>query len=126
MMVVSFLAGGHRFGVEATQIRALQNAECAERQYTIEEILGLPIDLYGEIGFHSTLMIDHRSGDIAVRVMDPVQMIELAPDSIYPLPSLIAICCQCTAALALALTEDGLMLLVDIHHAIDEATHHEI
>lgn len=125
-MVVSFLAGGHRFCVDATQVRAMQCAQSSVRQYTAEEIFGLRIDTYGEVGFHSTLMIRHRLGDIALRVMDPVQIDQLASKSIFPLPALISACCQCRAARALVLTDQGSMVLMDIHKAIDEALHREI
>lgn len=126
MMVVSFLAGGHRFCVDATQVRALQYAETRLRQFTAEEVLGLAIDRYAELGFHSSVLVRHHTGDIALRVMDPVKIDQLALSSIFPLPALIKANCQCKSARALILTEQGIMVLVDILSAIDGAMQYEV
>lgn len=79
----------------------------------VEQLLGLSIDLYGEIVFHSTLLIKTGDDEVAVRVMDPVQLQHLPHAAPPPLPGLIAARHALTGLRALALVPQGLVLLVD-------------
>lgn len=124
LAVVSFLAGGYRCAVDAAQVRAQLPQDPDKPALPVEQLLGLEADLYGELGFHSTLLIKTGDDEVAVRVMDPVQLHELAQAAIHPLPGLIGACNQLTGLCALALVPQGLVLLVDLQLAIKSRNSH--
>lgn len=124
LAVVSFLAGGYRCAVEAAQVRAQLPQDPDKPALEVEQLLGLAVDLYGEIGFHSTLLIKTQDGEVAVSVMDPVQLQQLPQTTIHPLPELIAARNQLTGLRALALGPQGLVLLVDLQLAIETKNSH--
>lgn len=118
LSIVSFLAGGYRCAVEAAQVRAQVHENPNTTALAVEQLLGLAVDLYGEIGFHSILLIKNGDGEVAVRVLDPVQLQQLPQAAIHPLPELIAARNQLCGLRALAMMPQGLVLLVDLQLAI--------
>ena len=70
--VVSFMAGGYRFAVEAAQVASLRSPEISTAVPTAEQVLGMS---GGERPNHSgrrILLMKHPAGDYSVRVSAPV------------------------------------------------------
>ena len=104
--VVTFGAGGHRFGVEA----ALVAARVAEGAGAVaaEAALGLP-EAAGAADGRALL----RLGEHLLAVTPPVELLRLAASSIHPLPPLVAGRTRLPALRALAFDRAGVILLVD-------------
>jgi hypothetical protein len=115
--VVSFMAGGYRFAVEAGQVRTQLSAKHTDAAPTAEQLLGLS---GGETQNHSsrrTLVMKHPAGDYAVTVSGPVELLGLRLDAIHPLPPLIAARNMLAGIRGLAIGTEGVTILVDFRAA---------
>jgi hypothetical protein len=115
--VVFFVAGGHRFAVEAAQVRTQLPAAQSATVLTAEQLLGLPDGNTQPPGFRRILLIKHSAGDYAVSVSDPVELRSLEIDSIFPLPFLIAARNSLVGIRGLAVGKEGVTVLVDLRAA---------
>jgi hypothetical protein len=69
--VVSFMAGGYRFAVEAGQVRTQLSAKRSDAVPTAEQLLGLPGGETQNPGFSRILLMKHPAEDYPVTVSDP-------------------------------------------------------
>lgn len=104
--IVSFTAGDCRFAVEAQQIDALLD-EMPPSMVAVETLLGLPL-----IAAAQRRCL--RVGENRVGVSEPVDLRALPVDLLYPLPEFVARRIQIKGARALALEEQGALLLLDL------------
>lgn len=111
--VVSFVAGGHCFAVEAKQVRAQLPEAISDGAISVEEILGLPYANSQNPLLRRVLLMTCRAGNYAVTVAGPVELRVLEINAIYPLPPLIAASCRLAGIRALAMGSDKLMILVE-------------
>lgn len=114
--VVSFMAGGCRFAVEAAQVRTQLPAGRADARpacVPVEQLMGLSGDETRNPASRRVLLMKHPDGDYAVAVSEPVELHSLDIDAIYPLPSLIAARSTLAGLCGLAMGADGATLLVD-------------
>lgn len=111
--VVSFMAGGYRFAVEAAQVASLQSAEISAAVPTAEQVFGMSGGASSNHGGHRILLMKHPAGDYAVRVSAPVELLKLSIDTIHPLPDLIAAHNTLAGICGLVLGAEGMTLLVD-------------
>lgn len=111
--VVSFIAGGHRFGVEAGCVRR-QVAGDYPGAVPVETLLGMANDAYSEFGFQQVLLIKQRGADLALLVSEPVQLHCLASAAIHPVPPLVAAYASVKRMRGLAVTPQGIIALVDL------------
>ena len=112
--VVSFFAAGFRCAVEAGQVRTQLAAQHFATAPSAEQLLGLP---GGETpSARRVLLMKHPAGDYPVTVSDPVELLELRIDAIYPLPPLIAARTTLRGLRGLALGAEGVTLLVDFRY----------
>jgi chemotaxis signal transduction protein len=88
--VVSFFADGHRFAVEAEQVRTQLQAEKYDTATSVEHILGLSCDNLQNPHSRRILVMKCHAQDYAVAVSEPVELRSLDIGAIYPLPLLIA------------------------------------
>lgn len=108
--VVSFVAGGCRFAVEAGLVRMQCGPDHDERARAVEALLGLPPATAGG----RTLLMKRDGGDVAVRVHEPVELLRLRAGAIFPLPPLLAACNTLNGLRALAFAGTDLILLVHL------------
>lgn len=111
--VVSFMAGGYRFAVEARQVGTQLSAQHSAKLATAEQLLGLSGEETPAPAARRTLLIKHPAGNYAVTVSGPVELLGLRIDDIYPLPPLIAARTTLAALRGLALGAEGVTMLVD-------------
>jgi len=111
--LVSFMAGGHRFAVEATQVRTQLN-DAYPGALTAEALLGMEPDPYGGCGFQRVLMMKQAGADVAVLVTEPVLLHHLPLAAIHPVPALMAASTSLVGMRALGMTAQGLMILVQL------------
>lgn len=114
--VVSFMAGGYRFAVEAAQVRTQLPAARTATLPTpvpVEQFLGLSSEGTQNLSSRRILLMKHPAGDYAVTVSDPVELHRLDIATIHPLPVLIAARTTLTGLRGLALAPEGMMALVD-------------
>lgn len=111
--IVSFMAGGQRFAVEAWQVRTLLPEKSTATLATAEQLLGLSGGETQESAARRILMIKHQAGDYAVSVSEPVELLGLRARDIFPLPPLIAARGTLAGLRALALVAEGVTMLVD-------------
>lgn len=111
--VVSFMAGGCRFAVEASQVRTQLSAENAATVPTAEQLLGLSAGDAKSRGSRRILVMKRRDGEYAMSVSDPVELLKLRVDAIHPLPPLIAARSSLAGIRGLALGAEGVTMLVD-------------
>lgn len=112
--VVSFVADGHRFAVEAAQVRTQLSAGQYDAASCVEHILGLPGDKMQSPLSRRVLLMKGRAGDYAVTVSEPVELRSLEISAIYPLPPLIAAHSTLEGIRGLAMESDGVTVLVDM------------
>lgn len=123
LAVVSFMAGGYRFAVEAAQVRTQlpvgQGDALAPHvsPVPVEQLLGLAYVGSQNLASRRILLMKHPAGDYAVTVSDPVELHSLAFQAIHPLPSLIAARSTLMGLRGLALGADGVTALVDFRAA---------
>jgi len=86
--VVTFAAGGHRYGIEASRVSAQRPAAGDGRPLL-------------------------QIGDRLIAVTPPVELRRFEAAAIHPLPPLVAARCRLAALLALALDGEGAILLLD-------------
>lgn len=115
--VVSFMAGGYRFAIEASQVGSLQSADISAAVPTAEQVLGMSGGDTSNHSGHRILLIKHPAGDYAVMVSAPVELLRLRADTIYPLPDLIAARNTLVGIRGMVLSAEGLTLLVDFRTA---------
>ena len=109
--VVSFMAGGHRFAVEAAQVRTQLPSGQAGDLLTAEQLLGLP-DEEAQTS-RRVLLMKHPAGDYSVMVSEPVELHAVGINAIYPLPTLIAARSKLAGIRGLAMGAEGVTVLVD-------------
>lgn len=112
--VVRFRAGGHEMAVEATAIAAMRLAP-EPGALAVEDLLGLD---RAEAGPRRWLMVRSRDGERCVEVGEPVRLDSLPAESIHPLPALAAARQSLRGVKAVALGQDGLVLVVDLAEAM--------
>jgi len=123
LAVVSFMADGHRFAVEAAQVRAQLSAGQSGTALTAEQLLGLlPCEETQNKASRRILLMKHPEGDYAVAVSKPVELQRLEISAVYPLPSLIVARNTLTGLRGLAMGPEGLILLVDFSVAKAQMT----
>lgn len=118
LAVVFFTAGGHRFAVEAAQVRTQLPAGQSGTILMVEQLLGLLS--CGETqtrASRSILLMKHPAGDYAVAVSKPVELRSIEINAIYPLPSLIVARCTLAGLRGLAMAPEGVTMLVDFNVA---------
>ena len=104
--MVSFSAGGYRFAAEARQIDAMLH-DAPETMVDVDALLGLPrVD-----AAHRRCL---RVGECIVRVSEPLELLSVPVDRLYPLPEFVALRIQIKGARALVLDGQGAMLLLDL------------
>lgn len=113
--VVSFMAGGYRFAVEAGQVRTQLSAPHSTEVPAAEQLLGLSAG--ATHGSRRILVIKHPAGDYPVTVSEPVELLGLRIDEIYPLPPLVAARNTLVGLRGLSIGTEGVMLLVDFRAA---------
>lgn len=118
LAVVSFMAGGYRCAVEAAQVKAQLPPNHTDTALTAEQLLGLlPNGKALEACHRRILLIKHPTGDYAVTVASPVELRRVDVNAIHPLPDMIAARCRLTGLRGLAITTEGMTLLVDFNTA---------
>ncbi|MDP2901495.1 MAG: hypothetical protein Q8N96_00070, partial [Methylovulum sp.] len=114
LAVVSFMAGGHRFAVEAAQVRTQLPAGPSDTVLAVEQLLGLPFcEETQNRDSRRILLMKHPAGDYAVAVSNPVELLRLEVNAIYPLPSLIVARSTLAGLRGLAMGAAGVTVLVD-------------
>ena len=112
--VVTFVADGHRFAVEAAQVRTQLPAGEYDSAYSAENILGLPCNQVQNPLSRRVLLMKCSEGDYAVTVSEPVELRSLDISVIYPVPSLVAARSTLEGLRGLAMESDGVTLLVNL------------
>jgi hypothetical protein len=115
--VVSFMAGGHRFAVEAAQVRTQLPTAQSATVLTAEQLLGLPDANTQTPGSRRILLIKHPAGDYVVTVSDPVELRSLEISTIFPLPLFIAARNSLVGIRGLTMGQEGVTVLVDFRVA---------
>lgn len=107
---VSFVAGGHRFAVEARQVRGMQaQAPSAAAALSIETLLGLPP---GDSTRRKQLLIGGKGE--CVEVGEPVEFEALPASNLFPLPAAVASRLSLRGIKGLAMMPSGVILIVDL------------
>lgn len=117
LKVVSFMASGYRFAVEAAQVRTQLPAGQSDVLLTAEQLLGLSGEETQTMTSRRILMMKHPAGDYPVSVSEPVELRALGLSAIYPLPSLIAARSTLSGIRGLAMGAEGVTVLVDFQAA---------
>ncbi len=108
--LVLFFAGGLAFAVESARVRALEAADGSEAP-DLAGLLGLPAvaSATGIRTRNRRLRLLHPSGELTVRVDEPVIHHRLPASALHPLPPLLAatIKLPCVCALAGLKGPDG-------------------
>lgn len=117
LKVVSFMAGGCSVAVEAAQVRRQLSATNSTAIPTAEQLLGLSGGEMQNHGSRRVLLVKHPAGDYAVTVSEPVELLSLKIDSIYPLPDLIAARNTLVGIRGLAIGAQGVTLLIEFQRA---------
>lgn len=114
--MVSFMAGGRRYAVEAAQVRAQSpvGTTAPATQTTVEQLLELPGCDTQNPAQRRILLIKHAAGDFAVTVSTPVELRSLKITAIHPPPPLIKARCKPPGIRGLAMGEDGVTVLIDL------------
>jgi len=120
LKVVSFMAGGCSVAVEAEQVRSQQSANNSTAIPTAEQLLGLFAGEMQNHGSRRVLLMKHPAGDYAVTVSEPVELLRLKVDAIHPLPDLIAARSTLIDIRGLAMSAQGVTLLVEFQPARQE------
>jgi len=115
--VVTFMADGHRFAVEARLVRTQTPAKNSAASTAAEQLLGLPGAETQNDGTRRTLVMKYPAGEFSVTVSAPVELLELKINAIHPLPPLIAARTTLTGLRGLATGTEGVMMLVDFQAA---------
>jgi hypothetical protein len=110
--IVTFIAGGHRIGVEAQAIRC-RVGEDHPGAVLVEDLLGLEVDPFSDLGFKQVLLFKRGEGDLAVLVSEPVQLHKVPGDAIFPLPPLLAGCIRMKGVQAFAAIDHAPVPLLD-------------
>lgn len=109
--LVLFKAGPYSFGLEASKVRGSGEPSAPDIP-TAESLLALS-------GEHADrcrkcLTIKGSGRDYELSVSAPFELCAIPVDAIHPLPIALAARCRLPGLRALALTERGLILLVDL------------
>lgn len=113
LAVVSFMAGGHRYAVEAAQVRVQLSAGLSDTVLTVEQLLGLSCEETQNCASRRILLMKHSAGDYAVAVSNPVELHHMEINAIYPLPALILARSTLAGIRGLAMEPEGVTVLVD-------------
>lgn len=111
LQIVSFTAAGCRFAVEAASVRAQHPA--TDAAIPAEQLLGLSAPGVADAAAKRVLIIRHASGDLPVRVAEPVTLSELSLDDLHLLPEMLAARCNINGIRALSTGSDRLTMLID-------------
>lgn len=106
--VVSFVAGGFRFAVEANTICSMSSSSAGETMVQAEELIGIPLQPRTRRRWLST-----RQGH-ALEVSEPVELRRLGAAQIFALPEMAATRITLKKVRAIALDKDGIILLLDL------------
>ncbi len=114
--LVLFKAGQHCFGLEASRVRRSGDASTPDIP-TAESLL----DLAGEVtdDRRKCLTIKGTDQDYELSVAAPFELCAIPIEAIHPLPFALAARCRLPGLRALAVTERGLTLLVDLHTLLE-------
>ena len=112
LQVVSFIAGGYRFAVEAARVRSQLPCTQDGTALRVEQLFGLPAGEESENA--RILVIKHAPADYSMRVSEPVTLSELSLDALHPLPDLLAARCTLKGVRALSTESDGITVLIDL------------
>ena len=114
--LVLFKAGQHCFGLEASRVRGSGEPSAPDIP-TAESLL----DLAGEItdSRRKCLTIKGDKQDYELSVAAPFELCAIPTEDIHPLPVALAVRCRLPGLRALAVTEHGLTLLVDLHTLLE-------
>ncbi len=110
--VVSFMAGGCRFAVEASWVRSQQAATKNDTAIRAEQLLGLAAGQDSEN--RRVLVIRHAPADYSILVSEPVTLSDLSLNELHPLPDLLAARCMLNGVRALATANGGVTVLIDM------------
>lgn len=119
LQVVSFMAGGYRFAVEASWVRTQLSATEADAAINVEALLGLHEREDSEN--KRILVIRHPTADYPILVSDPVTLCELSLNDLHPLPDMLAVRCTLNGIRALSTDSEGITILIDFN-AINPAS----
>ncbi len=111
--LVLFGARGGRFGVEARQVLACRTVEGDEAPLRVEVLLGLA-EAPSSPRARQVLRVGSPSSGLEVSVEGPVEFRSLAAASVHPLPPLLAARTRLHGLRALAVTEAGMLPLVEL------------
>jgi hypothetical protein len=125
LRIVSFTAAGHRFAIDAASVRAQRPATETDTAMPAEELLGLPVTCAAPAKAQRILIIRHATGDLPVRVSEPVTLSELNLDDLHLLPDMLAARCKINGLCALSTDSDRLTALIDFNFILKKALVHE-
>lgn len=117
--LVLFRAGGHGFGLESSQVRGSGMPSVPDIP-TAEALLELDGNTTGSR--RTCLAIKGADQDYELSVAEPFELCTLPAEAIHPLPVALAARCRLPGLRALAVTERGLTLLVDLQARLRCAT----
>ena len=111
--LVLFGASGFRFGVEARRVVAARTAVGDEVLLPVEVLLGLgrePSSVRGR----QVLRVGSPATALDVTVEGPVELLSVAASNVHPLPPLLAARTGLHGLRALAVTDGGILPLVEL------------
>jgi hypothetical protein len=112
LRLVTFRAGGYRFGLEARRVRNAQ-ASCEHPATALETLLGFSPDRNAH---RRDLVLRGQNSDFRLSISEPLELVHLPHHAIHPLPPLLAARNLLPALYALALidgTPPNLVALLD-------------
>lgn len=112
LQVVSFMARGYRFAVEASWVRSQQAATKNDTAIRAEQLLGLAAGQDSEN--KRILLIRHVPADYSILVSEPVTLSDLNLNDLHPLPEMLAARCALNGVRALATVNKGVTVLIDL------------
>jgi len=121
LQVVSFMAGGYRFAVEAAWVRAQRLATEADAAINVEKLLGLPEDKISDSATWRILIIKQAITDYPIRVTEPVTLCYLSLSELHPLPDMLAARNTLNGIRALSTENEGVTVLIDFGFVNQEA-----
>lgn len=113
LQIVSFIAAGCRFATEASSVRSQRQATDTDTAKSVEELLGLPdVGITGSEA-RRILIIRQPTGDLPIRVSEPVTLCELRLNDLHQLPGMLAARSTLNGIRALSTGNDGVTVLID-------------
>lgn len=106
--VVTFVAGGFRFGVEASKV-SVMSSNANQGSIQAEDLIGLPLASPAQRRWLRT-----RVQGKTLEVSEPVEIRQFTAAQIFALPQLVATRITLKNVRAVALDQDGIILLLDL------------